>query len=67
MSFCDCEDWKELSKHGVTVFKQHPIYGWVAQWKELSDEVSYTQVHTYAISIKYCPMCGKKLHNPAEE
>lgn len=66
MSFCNCEDWKQLKEKNATVFQWHSSYGWIIVWKELDDKISHTQVHTYGVSIKYCPMCGKKLIDPAE-
>lgn len=63
MDFCSCPDWEDLRKNNSTIIKWDPVYGWVLNWIELSDESGYTQVHRYGISIKFCPMCGKRVKN----
>lgn len=59
--FCDCEDWKSIKNNNSELFKYVPTYGWVLNWIELTKEKHHTQVHRYGVSIKFCPMCGKKL------
>jgi len=61
MDFCECEDWEALRDQNRTLFAWDPRYGWIIKWTEITKEKGYSQAHTYGISIKYCPMCGKKL------
>ena len=60
-SGCDCSDWQDLIKSGRSIVKLDPVYSWILNWVELTEEKGYTQVHRYGMSIRYCPMCGKKL------
>ena len=62
--FCDCADWKNIKRSNPTVFSWDKDYGWLIAWIELTDEVSHKQINKYGISIKNCPMCGKKLEEP---
>jgi hypothetical protein len=64
--FCICKDYKTLKKNNRELFKWHPPYGWVLSWIELTKERGYTQIHRYAVPIKYCPMCGRKADNDRE-
>jgi len=59
---CICGDWKVLVDT-YELIKWHPDYHWILSWLEITKEKGYNQVHRYGISIKYCPMCGKKLSN----
>jgi hypothetical protein len=58
--FCDCKDYKKLKKTDKALFRWNPPYGWVLSWMELTTEKGYTQVHRYGISVRFCPMCGRK-------
>jgi hypothetical protein len=61
--FCTCDEWKNLKGNYPELFKWISPYGWIIEWKSLTDEKGYTQVHRYGIAISFCPMCGKKLIN----
>lgn len=61
--FCTCKDGINLKKNQNTLFKWDSTYGWILNWIEITEESGYSQIHRYGISIKYCPMCGKKLNN----
>jgi hypothetical protein len=60
--FCSCEDWQNLKNNNSNILKWDPTYGWVLNWIELTEDLGYTQVHRYGISISFCPMCGRKLN-----
>jgi hypothetical protein len=59
--FCECIAWQELKETNPSIFKWDNEYGWVITWIELTTERGYKQIHNYGISIKHCPLCGKKL------
>ena len=62
--FCDCESGKRLLENNSTIFKWDPVYGWVLNWIELTEERGYTQVNRYGMAVSFCPMCGKELKIP---
>ncbi|RLD64792.1 MAG: hypothetical protein DRI84_08175 [Bacteroidetes bacterium] len=59
--FCTCTEFKNICEDHPTLFKLDDSYGWIVKWIELTQEDGYTKVHTYGISIKHCPLCGKEL------
>ena len=64
--FCDCKEYKKLKKTDKDLFRWNPPYGWVLSWMELTTEKGYTQVHRYGISVRFCPMCGRKVNSDDE-
>ena len=61
MDLCKCGDLRMLRNNNRDLFIWDKKYGWMLKWIELTDEPGYTQAHRYAISISFCPFCGKKI------
>ena len=61
MGHCDCQDWQKVVHDHNELFQQHPSYGWIITWLELTNEGPHHQAHHYGIKIQHCPFCGSKL------
>ena len=59
---CTCKDWSNVIKDHNNLFQEHPKYGAILTWLEVTKESSYHKLHSYAIQINFCPFCGKKLY-----
>ena len=60
--YCECEEWLYyIRNYYETFYWIDASKKWYVTWVHLSDQGGYTQVSRYAIPIKYCPLCGKKL------
>ena len=59
--FCSCKDWDSVKDNSPFLYNED--YGWLITWILLTDELNHKKIHRYGVSIKFCPMCGKKLKN----
>jgi hypothetical protein len=56
-----CKDM-QLILDNYDVIMHDPEYGWVLKWIEITNERNNNKrINEYGITIKYCPLCGKKL------
>jgi len=62
--FCTCSSWDRIKKDNPKTFFWDDVYGWLIVWIELTKERNHKKIHNYGLSIKYCPLCGKKLETP---